>query len=55
MVIMLFFQVGVMILERYVSRTNTRITKRRGPKKPTADLEDKYRVSMTTQPSSMTI
>jgi hypothetical protein len=28
MVIMLFFQVAIMIIERYISRTNTRIARR---------------------------
>ena len=59
MVIMLFIQVAVMILERYISRTNTRVNKKGGnaQKKLAQDLDDKYiqNLSVGDAPRSMTM
>ena len=46
MVIMIFIQAFVMILERYISRTNVMIVKKRGPEKPVVDQDEKYLARM---------
>ena len=57
MVIILFIQTFVMILERYISRTNVMIVKKRGPQKPLTDNDDKYLAKLALQdaPKSMTV